>query len=89
MARSVVGLCDSRRDAEVAFRDLESAGFRGNNGSCIDTATSRLASGLVRAGIPEADASIDVAGCSGAYFRGICARCRALLYPYRWTFPAP
>ena len=62
MARSVVGLFDNRSDAEAAFRDLESAGFGGNNVSFIDTATSQLASGLVRAGIPEADASIYVEG---------------------------
>ena len=58
MARCVVGLFDSRSDAEAALRDLESAGFRGSNVSFVDTATSQLASWLVRAGIPEADASI-------------------------------
>ena len=64
MARSVVGLCDRRRDAAAAFRDLERAGLRGNNGSFSATATSQLARGLVRAGIAEADASVSVDGCS-------------------------
>ena len=58
MAKSVVGLFENRSDAQAALRDLQNAGFSGNNVSLVESVTGRLAGALTSAGIPQEDAAI-------------------------------
>jgi len=62
MARTVVGLFESRNDAQGAMSDLQSAGFGGNNVSYITNSSGGLAGMLGNAGIPQEDASIYASG---------------------------
>lgn len=62
MAKSVVGLFENQSDAQAARRELDSAGFSGNNLTFVDSASDRLSSGLVGAGIPENDARLYAEG---------------------------
>jgi uncharacterized protein (TIGR02271 family) len=62
MAKSVVGLFESTRDAQGAMQELERAGFDGSNISFVQQASSGLDQSLVGAGIPEHDASIYAEG---------------------------
>ena len=58
MAKNVVGLFDNPSDAQAAVRDLESAGFGGNNVSLIRNASRGLLSSFEQLRIPQEDANI-------------------------------
>jgi len=61
MAKSVVGLFDDRNGAQMAMRDLESAGLS-TNATFVNNASSNFSSTLTNAGIPQQDASIYAEG---------------------------
>jgi uncharacterized protein (TIGR02271 family) len=61
MAKSVVGLFDDRNHAQMAMRDLESAGLS-NSATFVDNASSNFSSMLTNAGIPQQDATIYAEG---------------------------
>lgn len=62
MAKSVVGLFESTRDAQGAMQELERAGFETSNISFVQQTINGLDRSLVSAGIPEHDASIYAEG---------------------------
>ncbi len=62
MAKIVVGLFENPGDAQAAMRDLESAGFSGNNASLVQTVSDRLFGIFDQLGVPQDDARLYVEG---------------------------
>ena len=55
MAKNVLGLFENSSDAQAAVRDLERAGFSGNNVSVIQNASDRLSSSFEQLGVQQHD----------------------------------
>ncbi len=62
MAKNVVGLFDTPSDAQLVIRDLQSAGFSGDNVNVLRNASSALSSTLEQLGIPGEDATLYLEG---------------------------
>ena len=60
MAKIVVGLFENPGDAQAAMRDLERAGFSGNNASLVQTVSDRLFGIFDQLGVPPDDARLYV-----------------------------